>query len=196
MRQTEISSNAYRKARQLLRGDKVGKFCRLLGREKGRVLLSGISGSEVGRSASATRTSQRSYCDTDAVKPKARTDVLLLPITWNLPTSPKTRIHANDRKGGLAGLFISTILFRVRCTRGLSGRGKPLVRCADAARLTTSINRWERSMVQTPAHWQDECGGAEKTTDAVPNAVPFVLFCFDGNKKRKTQFFSVGKSYR
>lgn len=36
MRQTEIPSSAYRKARQLFRGDKVREFYRLLGREKGR----------------------------------------------------------------------------------------------------------------------------------------------------------------
>lgn len=83
---------------------KLGSSIAYLAGKKDVVLLSGISGSEVGRPASATRTSQRSYCDTDAVKPKACTDVLLLPITWNLPTSPKTWIHANHRKGRAGGV--------------------------------------------------------------------------------------------
>lgn len=113
--------------------------------------------------------------------------------TSQLP--PRRGSMPTTERGGLAGLFISMILFRVRCMRGLSGWGKPLVRCADAARLTTSINRLERSVVQTPAQWRDECGGAERRQ--APFRTPSRLLCFVLiERKEETQLFSVGKSYR
>lgn len=149
---------------------------------------SGIFGSEVGRPASATRTSQRSYCDTDAVQPKVRTDVLLLPITWNLPTSPRRGSMPTIERGGWRGCLHPRSFSRLRCTRGLSEWGEP---SSDAQMRLDSPRPFIDGPVDGPntsalARYVWRC---RKATDAVPNAVPFVLFCFDdGEKKRELNF--------
>lgn len=92
---------------------------------------------------------------------------------------PQDADPCQPQKGGAGGVVYIHDLFSCSMhARSQRMEGKLLVRCTGAARLTTSINRWSGRCRHPPTQWSGKMSVAvQKTTDAVPNAVPCSL-CF------------------